>query len=129
MTFVVVRISDSVCATTVASCSAAPASTWPSANVVSRTGMRKPGPPSVPASSPDRASVLPWLKMMTAAAPASWALVALVANVHVPRCTSATAPALKPAKSRASHPLVFTRSPSRLTSTGTIGPLAVPPGD
>ena len=46
----------------------------------------------------------PSLKMITADAPASWALSALSWNVHVPRWISAMLPGVKPAKSAASQP-------------------------
>ena len=48
----------------------------------------------------------PSLKMITADAPASCALRALPPKSHVPRWTSATLPAVNPAKSAASQPLV-----------------------
>ena len=73
-----------------------------------RHGLAPPGS-SVPTIRPSRVGVLPWLKMMTASAPAAWALTALTANVHVPRwirAMSAGPPKSSPAKSAASHPLV-----------------------
>ena len=63
------------------------------------------GPPSVPLRVSCRPS-WPSLKMITALAPAVWAFAALMAKSQVPRWTSATLPAAKPAKSAASHPLV-----------------------
>ena len=84
---------------------ASPASSSPTSKLVPIAGMPT-GPPSVP----DSVSVRPgWpsLKITTAAAPASWAFAAFSPNVQVPRWTSATAPAGKPAKSASSQPLVF----------------------
>ncbi len=63
----------------------------------------------VPTMSSERSGVLPWLKMITALAPAACALSAFSANVHVPRWISAMLRAGKPAKSAASHPLVEAR--------------------
>ena len=68
-----------------------------------------------------RSGVSPWLKMITASAPASSAFCTFVPKKQVPRWISAmSASPLKsrPAKSSASHPLVEARSPSRLMSTG-----------
>jgi hypothetical protein len=52
-------------------------------------------PPSrvvaLPTMRPSRSGVLPWSKMMTASAPASWAFRAFVPKVHVPRWISAMA--------------------------------------
>ncbi len=81
----------------------------PSAKLAPTTGMLSGvwlAPKRVPVTRPERRSVLPWLKMMTALAPAFWALIALMPNSHVPRWTSAMLPAGKPAKSAASQPLV-----------------------
>ena len=47
----------------------------------------------------------PSLKITAALAPAACALAALIANEHVPRCISATLPAVNPVKSVASQPL------------------------
>ena len=44
--------------------------------------------------------------MITATAPAASAFAAFSANVHVPRWTRATLPAVKLAKSPAAHPLL-----------------------
>ena len=86
---------------------------------------------------PREAGVSPWLKMITALAPAACALWALSAKLHPPRWMRAIAPAGKPAKSSGpsgsatsgaptaasvnapSHPLVLARGGIRLMSTGT----------
>ena len=109
----------------------AAASAAPSANDAPTTGMATMfGPPSVPMMRPSRSGVLPWLKMITASAPAASALSALVPNVHVPRCIRAMSfGPLKssPAKSAASHPLVTgSRGGVRTTSTGTTFPVTSP---
>ena len=87
---------------------------------------------------PLRSGVLPWLKRMTAAAPAVFAFATLRAKLQPPRWTSAIRPATKPAKSLGpagsagcgvsaptaasvnapSHPLVLARGGTRLMSTG-----------
>ncbi len=82
----------------------------------------------VPASatmSPDRSGVLPWLKMITASAPATSAKCAFVPKKHVPRCTNAmSAGPLQsiPRKSASSHPLVDARGGTKLMSTGITCP-------
>jgi hypothetical protein len=81
---------------------------------------------SVPMISASRVGVSPWLKMITARAPAASALSAFCANGHVPRWISAIAPAGKPAKSAASQPLVFARGGTRLMSTATTGAVTSP---
>ena len=50
-------------------------------------------------------SALPWLKMMTPAAPAAAALSALIRKVQVPRWIRAMLPGTNPAKSEAWQPL------------------------
>ena len=50
-------------------------------------------------STPLRSGVLPWLKRMTAAAPAAWAFTTLRAKLQPPRWISAIRPGTKPAKS------------------------------
>ena len=88
---------------------------------------------------------LPWLKRITAAAPAVCAFATLRAKLHPPRWTSAIRPATKPAKSlmppggaavrgaptAASvnaplHPLVFARGGIRLMSIGVTAAVTVP---
>ena len=64
-----------------------------------------------------RPGSLPWLKMMTALAPAAVALAALSPKAQVPRWTRAMFPGVNPAKSDASHPEVLARSPARRRST------------
>jgi hypothetical protein len=54
---------------------------------------------ALPSARGSRSGVLPWLKMMTAEAPAASALSALSAKLHPPRWMSAIAPSGKPAKS------------------------------
>ena len=49
--------------------------------------------------SPLRSGVLPWLKRITAAAPAAWAFATLRAKLQPPRWIRAIRPATKPAKS------------------------------
>ena len=71
--------------------------------------------------------MLPWLKMMTADAPASCALIALTPNSHVPRWTSAMLPTGKFAKSASSQPLVTGSRGSAVTmSTGVTAALTMP---
>src|SRR5262245_61315571 len=83
---------------------AASVTSWlPSANEGPTTGMVN-GRPSVPATGPVRVGSAPSLKITTATAPAAWALAAFTWKVQVPRLTSATLPAVKPAKSAASQP-------------------------
>src|SRR5215472_2386534 len=66
----------------------------------------------------------PSLKTTSALAPAAFALVALIWNVHVPRCISAMLPAGKPAKSDAEHPDAV--APAGVFPIGTFsGPTAV----
>ena len=99
------------------------ASVAPSAKLAPTTGMLSGvwfTPKSVPVTRPERRSVLPWLKMMTAEAPASCALIALTPNSQVPRWMSAMAPTGNPAKSLSSQPLVTgSRGGARTMSTGT----------
>ena len=91
-----------------------------------------------------RAGVSPWLKRMTASAPAVWAFATLRAKLQPPRWISAIAPSGKPAKSSGpagsavsgaptaasanapSHPLVLARGGVRLMSTGTTAAVSVP---
>ena len=81
------------------------ASAAPSANEAPMTGIvRAPtaesaGAAALPMNSGSRSGVLPWLKMITAPAPAAWALWAFRAKLHPPRWMRAIAPAGKPAKS------------------------------
>ena len=79
---------------------------------------------------PSRVGVFPWLKMITASAPAASALSALVANVHVPRWISAMSLGplqSMPPKSAASQPLVTgSRGGTRLMSTGITFPVTSP---
>ena len=88
------------------------ASASPSAKLAPTTGMLSGVwlmPNSVPVTRPSRSGVLPWLKMMTASAPAVWALIALTPNSQVPRWMSAMSLSPDqsiPAKSAASQPLV-----------------------
>ena len=74
--------------------------------------------------------MLPWLKMMTASAPAVWALIALTPNSHVPRWMSAMSLSPDqsiPAKSAASQPLVTgSRGMSSTMSTGITLPVTSP---
>jgi hypothetical protein len=76
--------------------------------------------PSVPATVSSRPG-WPSLKTTAAAAPAACAFSTFWANGHVPRCMSATLPAVKPAKSAASQPevLLFAAAPGG--STTSIG--------
>ena len=110
-------------------------SATPSAKLAPTTGMSwLTGVPSsrLEASatiSASRSGVLPWLKMMTASAPASSAFRAFVPKLQVPRWISAmSALPLKssPAKSAASQPLLEARSPVRLMSTGMTRPSTLP---
>jgi hypothetical protein len=84
---------------------------------------------SVPASRSVRPA-WPSLKMITADAPASSALCALTEKSHVPRCSSATLPAVKPWKSEASQPLVDVLGGllpiGTTTSTGCTGAVTSP---
>jgi hypothetical protein len=78
---------------------------------VPTTGIVTPGVPSVPWMTTLRSSAggggfWPSLKMTAAEAPAACALSAFCRKGHVPRCMSAMLPAVKPAKSAASQPLV-----------------------
>ena len=85
------------------------------------------GAPSVP-PWPSVRPGWPSLKMTTADAPAAFAFWALTAKSHVPRWTSAIDPAVKPAKSAASQPLLLDGSGvgGTVTSTGTTLASAVP---
>ncbi len=78
----------------------------PIAVVVPMTGMVTSGAPRVPATTPVRSGELPWLKTMTAEAPASWALSAFSPKVQVPRRIRAMLPVVNPTKSASSQPLV-----------------------
>ena len=104
------RLADSVdvvmCTVTVPAC-ARLASSLPTAKLVPSTGIAT-GPPSVPA----RASVRPALALVEddhGGCARGLGVVDLLAEVHVPRWTSAMLPAVKPAKSAASQPLVERR--------------------
>jgi hypothetical protein len=101
---------------------------------VPTTGIVIPGAPRVPCRVTVRSSGCvggfggwPSLKITAALAPAAWALAALIANEHVPRCISATLPAVNPVKSAASQPLdeVFggLLPIGTTTSTACSGPL------
>ena len=99
---------------------------------------------ALPMNVASRSGVLPWLKMMTADAPAASAFRALSAKLQPPRWMSAMLPTGKPAKSftpagsatigaptaasvkAPSHPLVLARGGVRLMSTGTTSPVTVP---
>ena len=79
--------------------------------------------------SSSRSGELPWLKMITASAPASSALCAFVPKKQVPRWIRAMSlsPLQSiPAKSAASQPLVEARGGVRLMSTGITWPWTVP---
>lgn len=68
------------------------ASAAPSANDAPTTGMftmPADSSPRVPTIRPIVPPELPWLKMTTASAPASWAFSALVAKVQPPRWINA----------------------------------------
>jgi hypothetical protein len=127
----VVRISQKVSVTTWAVTPGWDRAT-PSSNEAPTTGMvitPADWSPSVPTFSAMRPGSLPWLKMTSASAPASWALRALTAKSQVPRWLRTTSAGLlrsRPAKSAGSQPLVLARSPSRLMSTGTTGPVTSP---
>ena len=85
-----------------------------------------------PTNRPSRSGVLPWLKMITASAPAFWALNALRAKKHVPRWIRAMSFGplkLSPAKSATSQPLVLARGGVRLMSTGMTDPVTSPTPD
>jgi hypothetical protein len=76
-----------------------------------------------------RSGVLPWLKMITASAPACSAKNALSPKLQVPRWMSAMSAGpekSRPAKSASSQPLVEARFPVRLMSTGVTVPSRVP---
>jgi hypothetical protein len=79
------------------STSAAPASA-----LISMTGTSC-GTLAEPKSGPDRSSLLPSLKMITASAPASTAFAIFSEKKHVPRWISAMSP-VKSAKSASSQP-------------------------
>ena len=101
----------------------------PRANVVLTAGMAATGGSSVPKNRPNRSSfgsTLPWLKTITALAPAAAALSTLTRKKHVPRWMSAMLPGVKPAKSAASQPLVEARSPWRLMSTAWTAAVTSP---
>ena len=67
------------------------ASAAPSAKDAPTTGMVTAAPSgrSVPTINPSRKGVSPWLKMITASAPAACALIALMPKEQVPRWISA----------------------------------------
>jgi hypothetical protein len=73
-------------------------------------------------------SAWPSLKMITALAPAVWALRALSVNGQVPRCSRATLPVVKPAKSVNSQPLVELGAGAggSVTSIGWTGAVTSP---
>ena len=81
---------------------------------------------SVPTMRGSRSGVLPWLKMITADAPAACALSAFTEKLQSPRCTRAMLPAGKPAKSDAWQPLVFARGIARLMSTAVTAAVTSP---
>ena len=85
-------------------------------------------PPKVPTIRSWRSAVarLPWLKMMTPAAPAASALTALSPKGQVPRWSSAMVPAVKSAKSAASHPLVLAFPSPSWRSTGVTAAVTSP---
>ena len=101
-------------------------SSWPNGKLTLIAGIVT-GAPSVPAHRSVRsAPPLPWLKTIAPAAPASLAFVTFSPNVHVPRCSSAMLPAVKPAKSASSQPEVMTLGSAKFTSTAWTAPVAVP---
>jgi hypothetical protein len=127
------------------------ASAAPAAKLVPTTGMVmvvKADPAGGSAvmllSVPLRSGVLPWLKRMTALAPAAWAFATFRAKLHPPRWSRAIRPGTKPAKSLTppgsavsgaptpasayapSHPLVFPCGGVRLMSTAVTGAVTVP---
>ena len=112
------------------------ASASPSAKLAPTTGIvRLLGPSllsrfsAVPTIRSRRSSALPWLKMITASAPASSALRDLLAKPHVPRWIRAMSLSplkSRPAKSSGVQPLSLARSPVRLMSTGITLPSTVP---
>ncbi len=122
-TLTVRRLSDTVCAVTVTS--PPPSSAVPTAWLRPTTGrVVAPGSPSVPATTPSSPG-RPVLKISTADAPAACALAAFTPKVHVPRWISAMFPAVKPAKSSVSQPLVLaSRAP--VVSTAWTGAVTVP---
>lgn len=91
--------------------------------------------PSVSTIRPSRSGVLPWLKMMTASAPAASAFNAFTAKVHAkaggggpPRWIRAMSagPDQSPTKSVNSQPLVVAAGSARLRSTGITLPVTSP---
>lgn len=101
------------------------ASCWPSAKLVVTTGIAR-GVLAVTLVSRPRRSGVPWLKTIAPIAPASVAFWILISNVHVPRCRSAMLPAVKPAKSASSQPLVLAAGLAMLRSTAWTVPVTVP---
>ena len=87
------------------------ASAAPSANEAPTTGTDATNGASVPTMSPSRVGSLPWLKMITASAPAASALVALRAKLQPPRWISAIWPGREPRVTKSSGP----------AGSGTIG--------
>ena len=128
--FVVVRVSLIVVVTSRTSTrpvAASAASSLPTAKVATIAGMAN-GRPSVTSGSPLRPGTpgVPSLKSTRPAAPAVSAFAAFTSISHVPRCTSAIAPAGKPAKSASSQPLVLVLAVGpggSVRSTGTRGPV------
>ena len=117
------RFSETVCAVTVTS--PPPSRAVPAAWLRPTTGrVVAPGSPSVPATTPSSPG-RPVLKTSTAEAPAAWALAAFTPKVHVPRWSRATLPAVKPAKSSASQPLVLAAG-APVVSTACTGAVTVP---
>ena len=114
-------------------CAVEPAweSATPLANDAPTTGIVTVAPSgrSVPTIRPSRVGSFPWLKMITASAPAFCAFSALMPKLHVPRWIRAMSLGplkSRPAKSLASQPLVLARGGTRLMSTGMTGPVISP---
>ena len=83
ITFTSVRVSDAMTLTRAVDPGRARSS--PSAKLAPTTGIVGVAGATVPTISASRSGELPWLKMMSAAAPADWALVALRAKLQPPR--------------------------------------------
>ena len=82
----------------------ADASASPSGNDTATTGIVAWNPSVGRKSSAVRAGVLPWLKMITALAPAAWAFVTFTPKVHVPRWRSAMLPATGESSAKCGRP-------------------------
>ena len=90
------------------------ASASPLANEAPTTGIPNTSGANVPTIKSSRGGLSPWLKMITAEAPAASAFSALTANGQVPRWIRAMFPTGNPAKSAASQPLVDARGGTRI---------------